>query len=185
LGGRIKSVLKEKGIGRVDAVARMGWRNQAKGLRALDRWTTGENVPHGDQWERLAALLGVPVEELKGLAERDREALLAAMDRERIRDPRYYLDIRIVGFVCKRVYFPGAWTVEQSVAASKPELDKFQPRDYRATAACLNAPDNETYLLDSDGRCFGHIHGPGCRVTLGQRQAGFVFSSDGPRRPGT
>jgi hypothetical protein len=137
---------------------------------------TGENIPRNDQWERLSVLLEVPVEELKALAKKDYEAVMAEMDAFRALDPRYYLDIRIVGFICKRVYFPGDLTVEQAVAASKPELDKLQPREFKLTAAYLSAPDNSTYILDSNGKCYGRIHGPGCWTSIGGKAVNLVFS---------
>jgi hypothetical protein len=128
-----------------ELVRRMGYRNEAKGLRRLQSWLRGEALPTGDQPHRLGRALGLSDQELEQLLQHDASAMLNEARRRRGKDPRYYLTTR---------YFAGFY----ATAALEPWLDLEQAlqqaRDNsreKHLRCCLDTPENRQYWIGKDG----------------------------------
>jgi len=144
------------GLGRRQLVERMGYRNVAKGLRHLLRWTREGRLPGPEHLPRLAAALDCGPDFLRALVERDRRARQQAWRAARARDPRHHLALRLAAAIYKQASFEGTEAEALEWACALAAC-------YRCLA-WLDTASGHLYVIDAEGRVTARLDGAAHRL---------------------
>jgi len=167
----IKNGMAQAGLDRDKLVRALGYRNQTKGLRRLDAWLAGDDLPDSkEQIERLAEALNVETRQIAAAIQADIEAMKSLANEERRRNPNYRVTIRAVpGFYLSHE-LPGTLPIEEALRQAQ-ELGKGLLR------FALNTPENKTYWCNAKGEVksvtegkepFMSVGGKAFRLVLGK-----------------
>ncbi len=145
LSSLLRNAMITSRMDRKELVQAMGYSNLTKGLRRLDAWLSGDEMPTLEQVEVLSNTLHRSQTEILQAIAKDREAMKDAERQARRENPNYRVSIRAIPGVIATFELPGTMSIEQAIQIAKE----------RAHGLCrfaVNTPENQTYWCSAEGR---------------------------------
>ncbi|HIA01473.1 MAG TPA: hypothetical protein EYN66_06115 [Myxococcales bacterium] len=151
--------MKQGGIDRRNLPQLFGYRNTNKGLRRLDAWMAGSELPKGRQHELLAAFLSLSLLELDRLLQLDQQELGKRRRENRAQDPHYYLIVRLMAAFYQTQRLPAGTTRKQAISMTRNRAMEWNK------LCALNTPSNQTLWFDPKGKVYAISEkGPSMRI---------------------
>jgi len=156
---KIQNLMKERGIERVKLPELLGYKNSNKGLRRLDAWMAGSELPKGRQRELLAVFLDLSLLELDQLLQLDQQELGKRRRENRAQDPHYYLIVRLMAAFYQTQQLPAGTTRKQAISMTRKRAMEWNK------LCALNTPSNQTLWFDQKGKVYAiSERGPSMRI---------------------